>query len=386
MLSYVGTENFLVKHILPPLFHGSSLIMAPEPAKKRKKNAPDKPQPEWMFPDDDKNPALNPKPKSDAQVEKEKAEWEEAVKFLQYKSVTAPLKAPPPGLLLTLVGAFLTSYGFNSASRLYTTQLASRKKLEAWEFELGEKLPKGFPDLVKIFKEWHKDYQEKMPANETSSEEEDENDVHDLKMTNGKLRVENKTPAAIEDTSTSGSSDESSDESEAEVKSESVSPAKSPKKIKRSASSSVSSTSSSDSSDSSDSSSSSPTPFSGSTPTTTSKSNRKHSLSPAPPATKTPKNKRKRSPSPAPPTTTTTAPLTSKKQRTPFQRVSKDTPVAPNLASNAYVAHDYGDRAHQDLSVTRGKGFTKEKNKKKRGSYRGGAIDVGGGKGVKFEE
>jgi hypothetical protein len=33
---------------------------------------------------------------------------------------------------------------------------------------------------------------------------------------------------------------------------------------------------------------------------------------------------------------------------------------------------DYGARASADLIVTRGKGFTKEKNKKKRGSYRGG--------------
>lgn len=38
---------------------------------------------------------------------------------------------------------------------------------------------------------------------------------------------------------------------------------------------------------------------------------------------------------------------------------------------------DYGARADQDLIITRGKGFTKEKNKKKRGSYRGGLIDQG---------
>jgi len=35
----------------------------------------------------------------------------------------------------------------------------------------------------------------------------------------------------------------------------------------------------------------------------------------------------------------------------------------------------WGAKASQDLIVTRGKGFTKEKNKKKRGSYRGGEID-----------
>ena len=76
----------------------------------------------------------------------------------------------------------------------------------------------------------------------------------------------------------------------------------------------------------------------------------------------------------------------AKKDNAPFQRVAKDTKVDPKLASNAYVSYDYADRAHQDLSVTRGKGFTKEKNKKKRGSYRGGAIDVDGRKGIKFED
>jgi hypothetical protein len=37
---------------------------------------------------------------------------------------------------------------------------------------------------------------------------------------------------------------------------------------------------------------------------------------------------------------------------------------------------DYGARANRDLIVTRGDGFRKEKNKKKRGSYRGGDITV----------
>ncbi|KAI9297071.1 hypothetical protein K502DRAFT_288563, partial [Neoconidiobolus thromboides FSU 785] len=44
----------------------------------------------------------------------------------------------------------------------------------------------------------------------------------------------------------------------------------------------------------------------------------------------------------------------------------------------------YGEKAHNDLIVTRGKGFTKEKNKKKRGSYRGGAIDFQS-HSIKFE-
>jgi hypothetical protein len=56
------------------------------------------------------------------------------------------------------------------------------------------------------------------------------------------------------------------------------------------------------------------------------------------------------------------------------------------LTSNAYVPYDYAQRAHEDLIVTKGKGFTKEKNKKKRGSYRGGMIDVDGRKGIRFED
>ncbi|KAG5294623.1 hypothetical protein I7I48_11206 [Histoplasma ohiense] len=54
--------------------------------------------------------------------------------------------------------------------------------------------------------------------------------------------------------------------------------------------------------------------------------------------------------------------------------------------SNAYIPYSYAERAYKDLSVTRGKGFTKEKNKKKRGSYRGGPIDIGAGKSFKFED
>jgi hypothetical protein len=38
--------------------------------------------------------------------------------------------------------------------------------------------------------------------------------------------------------------------------------------------------------------------------------------------------------------------------------------------------NDYGAKASADLIVTRGDGFRKEKNKKKRGSYRGGEITV----------
>ncbi|KAL9091661.1 MAG: hypothetical protein Q9165_004737 [Trypethelium subeluteriae] len=75
----------------------------------------------------------------------------------------------------------------------------------------------------------------------------------------------------------------------------------------------------------------------------------------------------------------------NKHDKQPFSRVPKDTQVDPRFASNKYVPYDYADRAYQDLSVTKGKGFTKEKNKKKRGSYRGGAIDTTP-KGIKFDD
>lgn len=45
----------------------------------------------------------------------------------------------------------------------------------------------------------------------------------------------------------------------------------------------------------------------------------------------------------------------------------------------------WGERANQDLKHTRGKQFKHEKTKKKRGSYRGGAIDMGVNS-IRFEE
>lgn len=60
-----------------------------------------------------------------------------------------------------------------------------------------------------------------------------------------------------------------------------------------------------------------------------------------------------------------------------FSRIKTDIEVHPGVASNAYNAGEsnYGAKAHKDLIVTRGDGFRKEKQKKKRGSYKGGEID-----------
>ncbi|KAI8805756.1 SRP40, C-terminal domain-containing protein [Cladochytrium replicatum] len=68
----------------------------------------------------------------------------------------------------------------------------------------------------------------------------------------------------------------------------------------------------------------------------------------------------------------------------PFQRVDASVVsfIDERLKDNSFIAkigaeNSYGLKAHQDLIVTRGKGFRTEKNKKKRGSYRGGKIDMG---------
>lgn len=68
-----------------------------------------------------------------------------------------------------------------------------------------------------------------------------------------------------------------------------------------------------------------------------------------------------------------------RKTNVPFSRIdmSKITYANEALRTNAYVGpeNEYGAKASSDLMKTKGKGFTKEKNKKKRGSYRGGVID-----------
>jgi len=71
----------------------------------------------------------------------------------------------------------------------------------------------------------------------------------------------------------------------------------------------------------------------------------------------------------------------ARKTNTPFQRVNPEKVATNIIQDNGYVAkpapkNDYGARAHEDLIVTRGAGFRKEKNKKKRGSYKGGEITM----------
>ena len=74
-------------------------------------------------------------------------------------------------------------------------------------------------------------------------------------------------------------------------------------------------------------------------------------------------------------------PATKEKvKNAPFRRVIAEDVVIhkAELRDNSYKNFDtWGAKANQDLIVTKGKGFRSEKTKKKRGSYRGGAINVG---------
>merc|ERR1739848_23635 len=67
--------------------------------------------------------------------------------------------------------------------------------------------------------------------------------------------------------------------------------------------------------------------------------------------------------------------LKKKKQNERFSRIPKNIKVDEKFADNSWAHVDYSKRAHEDLIVTKGKGFTKEKNKKKKGSFKGGLID-----------
>ncbi|KAJ0266904.1 Nucleolar/coiled-body phosphoprotein [Hirschfeldia incana] len=81
----------------------------------------------------------------------------------------------------------------------------------------------------------------------------------------------------------------------------------------------------------------------------------------------------------------------SKEPKVPFQRVKVEDVVFTDdrLKDNSYWAKDgadsgYGAKAQEVLGQVRGKGFRHEKTKKKRGSYRGGEIDLQS-HSVKFE-
>jgi len=69
-----------------------------------------------------------------------------------------------------------------------------------------------------------------------------------------------------------------------------------------------------------------------------------------------------------------------KGKKEPFRRVRAEEIEIKHdaLKDNSYKSFDtWGAKASKDLIVTKGKGFRSEKTKKKRGSYRGGSINVG---------
>lgn len=89
----------------------------------------------------------------------------------------------------------------------------------------------------------------------------------------------------------------------------------------------------------------------------------------------TPKNKKET-------TTPQTFPKANKKSNVPFRRIrEEEVEVDPRLADNSFDAKngsrgDWGQKANEALKLTKGKSFRHEKTKKKRGSYRGGAIST----------
>jgi SRP40, C-terminal domain len=83
----------------------------------------------------------------------------------------------------------------------------------------------------------------------------------------------------------------------------------------------------------------------------------------------------------------TGVPLT---QNTPFKRVKEDSINYRDnrLRDNTFFskADTYGLRAHQDLSITRGKGFRKVMTKKKRQAHHGGTLDASNVSSFKFSD
>ena len=209
-------------------------------------------------------------------------------------------------------------------------------------------------------------------SSESESEAEAKNKKSKVPAKKGKKAASVSSSSSSSSSSSDSSSD--SDSSSSESESDAVAVKKTSKKAaaKDSDSSSSSSDSSSSESESSDS----------EKEDKESKSDSSRTVGPASPPAPTSDNKRKHAGSPG----EDGQPKKKNHVENRFQRVKPDYYVDPKFASNEYVSYDYADRAHADLIVTKGKGFTKEKNKKKRGSYRGGMIDTSGGKGIKFDD
>ena len=508
--------------------------------KKKKKNAPDRPQPTWLFPPDEENPVLNPRPKSDEVKAKEVEERLKALDYMKRRVHAVPDRQAPPPQLLTIVGVFLTNFGFNSTSRLFTSERTARRELNGWEDAIGQKLERGIPPLEQIYRDWYREFQIKQKDGTSSSSEGEEASESDSGVgvpaqdfTNSDSEASSdglggsdiemkeapknkKKSKAAEKVSSGTSSESSSSDSDADDEQEVAKPkasagkkaskaaksAAAPQtvgntsnKLKRKASPSDDSETSDNDSDeeelrrnkkakaapsieapailpldykapttktknvkqappaapSEDSSSAEtsqdeasenpPAPTeqvltNGNASSGSEETDSEDSEPDAPqPAKKAVDKKNSNAAVPAMKAITSDSSATidgdtkkpsdaatdssdtsaasssdsehapkisknSAKVLTPVTKEkkkhqgAKPTPLAElssntkddSVVSNKYKNYDYADKAFKDLSVTRGKGFTKEKNKKKRGSYRGGAIDTSGGKAHKFED
>ncbi len=530
----------------------------PQSKQEKKKKGPSKPQPAWLFPADEENPVLNPREKSHAEVERAIKDREKAVDYMQRRVHGVPDRPAPDPLLLTLIGIFLTDFGFNSTSRLFTNERQARQTLNGWEEALGKKIDKKTPKLEQIFRDWHREWaikqDEETSSSESSSEassgEESETEaqkkleeprnsndsdstsaVSDVEMKDAPLpkkakkkSTSKKIPVPSSSSSSSTSDSDADDEKENAApmieivpKRDSKSAAARPtvgemvNKLKRKARSTPSSSASADIEDeppvkvkkvktgsvvskpttsakrpkaekgktkstfppstkplkalkaakakaddkvaldpsSSGSSAEFSEPDSGEQPASrwlpdialspivatrsSPNDNTSDSDSDGPDDKKLPRgatlpkiptilsdssatiNGDSKKPSanvspssdsssatssssedfdaaPAKKPMAVTAPtkLTEVRKHkgakpTPLAELSKSADAEAH-PSNKYQSYTYADKAYKDLSVTRGKGFTKEKNKKKRGSYRGGPIDTSGGKSYKFED
>ena len=499
-------------------------------SKREKKKGPSRPQPAWLFPADEANPVLNPKEKSHAEVDKDLKDREKAFDYMKRRVHGVPDRPAPDPLLLTLIGIFLTDFGFNSTSRLFTNERKARQTLNGWEDALGKKIDKKTPKLEQIFRDWHRDWLIKQ-GSETSSSETSSSETSSSETSSGTSSdeesevesQENPDEQSISDDSNSADSDNQVKETPLPKKSKKTAPKKKHSSPSPSLSSSSSDSDADDEKENAEPQTKSslrkashavtapPTikdmvnklkrkaPLSfpestpdrsedenlvkvkksktgnvGSTPATSARDSKvtkvKDKSGSSAPATTA---KGSKSENPKAHTVKTASPSSSENQRSgtesdkvdssklqqgdtlpalptassdssatingdskkpsvsaspsshssatssssedsdaaasPSQKAvsaglkvakvkphkgTKPTPLAemsnaPDAKahpSNKYQSYDYADKAYQDLSATRGKGFTKEKNKKKRGSYRGGPIDMSGGKSFKFDD
>ena len=445
--------------------------------KKKKKNAPDRPQPTWLFPPDEDNPVLNPKAKTPEEIAQQKVDRAKALDYIKRRVHGAPDRPAPPAQLLTLIGIFLTDFGFSSTSRLFTNERKARQELKGWEDAIGKPTETGIPKLEQVYRDWYNEWQithaddtSSSGSGSASSDSEEEVTTKSKKTTkkSGATKIKSEDPVNsdismddVDGTSNKGATKEASvsssssssdsdadDEEESKPKTKSKSGKKSSKStakptakvlinnLKRkareaSADSSSGSVSTKDeqpartkkaktngsvrpeanpasgkksnifdvgsSPDASSSGSSKEDNHEGSHLANgvalpqTSNPRLSHTQAPEAQAEEDESADLSSSDGGVSPLKVTAQPSETVKDKEP--KGAKPTPLAELSArasdgsyiSNKYVPNAYADRAYQDLSVTRGKGFTKEKNKKKKKSYRG-AIDLSGGKGFKFED